>query len=285
MTGFGKAEGHLKNKKISIQVRSLNSKQTDIGIKVPSAFKEKEIEMRNLLSNKLLRGKIELYLSIEDMEGETAYEINEKLFKKYYSQLKTLSKELGESSTELMKIVAGLPEVFKNAEIELSQADWASFFTILGKAIDEHIVFRNKEGEVLQNDLISRIKAISGFLEKVGQYEDERIEIVRERISKNLDDLKSVDANKERFEQEMIYYLEKYDITEEKVRLKMHLNYFQETMEEENSQGKKLGFIAQEIGREINTMGAKANHSAIQVLVVQMKDELEKIKEQILNIL
>lgn len=285
MTGYGKAEGQLENKKISIQIRSLNSKQTDISIKVPSVFREKEIEIRNILSNSLVRGKIELFLSFEDMEEVLSYEINEKLFRKYYTKLRDLSYDLGDNATDLMQIVAGMPEVFKTNDTELSSTDWEKLMETLQKAIKEQINFREKEGWVLQQDLQERLDSISLYLSEVSQYESERIETVRERLLKNLEELKNVDANKERLEQEMIYYMEKYDITEEKVRLQMHLNYFGETMQEHNSQGKKLGFIAQEIGREINTMGAKANHSQIQKLVVQMKDELEKIKEQVLNIL
>lgn len=284
MTGFGKAEGNLANCKLSIQIKSLNSKQADINLKIPSLFKEKEIQIRTLLSNKLERGKVELYASTEDLQENSVPILNESLLISYYHQLKRIAKELGEDSTALIPIVTGFPDIFNSKEHSLSESDWTIFFGTLEAAVENLINFRTEEGQSLAIELTKRIENIRSLLAKVNTYESERIQTVKMRISKNLEEIQA-EANKERLEQEMIYYLEKYDITEEKMRLEMHLNYFRTTMKEENSQGKKLGFISQEIGREINTLGAKANHAEIQKVVVQMKDELEKIKEQILNIL
>lgn len=284
MTGFGKAEGQLENCKINVQLRSLNSKQADINVKVPSIFKEREIQMRTLLSNKLERGKIELYVSLEESPGEISNEINEELFKHYYHQLKNIANQLGQNEQYLLSTIAGFPDIFTTREQNLNDEDWDKYFGVLELAIDDLVSFRKEEGNNLHKELDQRRKNILALLDEVKTFEKERVETVKERISKNLEELKA-EANGERLEQEMIYYLEKYDITEEKVRLKMHLDYFQETMAEDFPQGKKLGFISQEIGREINTLGAKANHAKIQKIVVQMKDELEKIKEQILNIL
>lgn len=284
MTGFGKAEGKLRNSKVTIQIKSLNSKQADINLKIPSIFKEREIQMRTLLSNKLERGKIELYASIEESPGEISNSINAELFKSYYFQLKEIAYELGQSEEYLIPTVAGFPDILSSKEESLSESDWNQYFITLEMAIDNLIGFRTEEGNSLAKELDQRRQNILDLLKKIDVFEKDRIETIKTRINKQLEELKS-EVNLERLEQEMIYYLEKYDITEEKVRLEMHLNYFRETMMEDGNQGKKLGFISQEIGREINTLGAKANHAEIQKIVVQMKDELEKIKEQTLNIL
>ena len=284
MTGFGKSEANMEIAKISIQVKSLNSKQADINLKIPSLLKEREIQMRNLLSNKLERGKIEVYAAFENQSNEASTVLNADLFKKYHEQLKGISKELGENADSLIPVVAGFPDLFVSKIQAVTEEDWKIFFTALEDAANDLETYRKEEGGSLQTELQERIQIIGKLLKEVDTYEKERSETVKERIFKSLEELKS-EMNMDRLEQEMIYYLEKYDITEEKVRLKMHLEYFQETMNENSSQGKKLGFISQEIGREINTLGAKANHAEIQKIVVQMKDELEKIKEQILNIL
>lgn len=286
MTGFGKAEGQLASKKVSIQLKSLNSKQADVSVKVPSSFKEKELAYRKIIADELKRGKIEMYLSYESAETESSYKIDKTVFKSYYSQLLELENQLHIKSEELFSSILKLPEVVKSNEEELASAEWKKVETILIEAINDLIKFRLDEGKSLENDLKSHINSIESLLEQALKYEHERTEIVRNRLSSNLEDSAQKEKiNEDRFEQEMIYYMEKYDISEEKVRLKAHCDYFKKTMLEKEGQGKKLGFISQEIGREINTLGSKANHSEMQKLVVQMKDQLEKIKEQVLNVL
>lgn len=286
MTGFGKAEGQLASKKVSIQLKSLNSKQADVSVKVPSSFKEKELAYRKIIADELKRGKIEMYLSYEEAETESTYKIDKTVFKSYYSQLLELENQLHIKSGELFSSILKLPEVVKSNEEELASAEWKKVETILIEAINDLIKFRLDEGKSLENDLKSHINSIESLLEQALKYENERTEIVRNRLISNLEDSAQKEKiNEDRFEQEMIYYMEKYDISEEKVRLKAHCDYFKKTMLEKEGQGKKLGFISQEIGREINTLGSKANHSEMQKLVVQMKDQLEKIKEQVLNVL
>ena len=284
MTGFGKAEGQVSDKKITIQLKSLNSKQFDLIAKLPNGFKEKEIDFRKKISASLERGKIELLLNYESI-GKNDYRINEKVFTGYYQQLKSLSKKLNEDTDELVAAVSRFPEVIESIEEDLSEEAWNKIDKILEDAIDQLIDFRRTEGKSLEKDLCGRINAILSLLDKIPSYERERIDIVKERLLKNLEDAGQKDNyNKERFEQELVYYLEKFDISEEKVRLASHCEYFLQCLKNEKSQGKKLGFISQEIGREINTLGSKSNHLEMQKLVVQMKDELEKIKEQVLNV-
>lgn len=286
MTGFGKAEGQLSSKKISIQLKSLNSKQADVSVKVPSSFKEKELSYRKILADELKRGKIEMYLSYEAAETESSYKIDKTLFKSFYSQLADLESQLHVKSGELFSSILKLPEVVKSNDEELAAEEWKKVETILIEAINNLIKFRLDEGKSLENDLSSHIISIESLLQEALKYESERTEIVRTRLTSNLEDISQKEKiNEDRFEQEMIYYMEKYDISEEKVRLKAHCDYFKKIMLEEEGQGKKLGFISQEIGREINTLGSKANHAEMQKLVVQMKDQLEKIKEQVLNVL
>ena len=286
MTGFGKAEGQLDSKKVTIQLKSLNSKQTDVTVKVPSSFKEKELSYRKILAEKLSRGKVEMYLSYEAAESAASYSIDQKLFKSYFSQLTELENNLKTNSGDLFASILRLPDVIKNNEEELEADEWKKVEEILNEAIKNLIDFRLEEGKSLEDDLSNQISAIDELLQEALKYDAERTEIVRERLRSNLADLENKEkVNEDRFEQEMIYYLEKYDISEEKVRLKTHCDYFKKTMAEDTGQGKKLGFISQEIGREINTLGSKANHAEMQKLVVQMKDHLEKIKEQVLNVL
>lgn len=285
MTGFGKAEGIVGGKKISVQLKSLNSKQADISIKLPNGFKEKELSYRKLLSDLIGRGKTELYFSYENQAESGAYKINAQVYKNYYQQLKQIHEELGENLSDLVSSISRLPDVIVNEEEELSDEEWRQVEQIIQAATESLIEFRKAEGKSLYNDLKSHIDNILSLLEKALAYEGERIEIVKERLNKNLEDAGQKERiDQDRFEQEMIYYLEKYDISEEKVRLRTHCNYFIESMDASAGQGKKLGFICQEIGREINTLGSKANHAEMQQLVVQMKDELEKIKEQVLNV-
>jgi len=287
MTGFGKAVGNVGNKKITIEVRSLNSKQLDASVKLPGLYKEKELAVRKLLSSKLERGKVDLSLYYETLEEERSYTINKETVKMYYEDLKEISGVIGGSSEpEYLSVLMKMPDVFKTERMEFDEAEWEKIWELLNQAVDQLNQFRQDEGETLKKDLSDRVVSIKSLLDQLGNYEEERIATVRERIQKNLEEIaqkEKIDQN--RFEQELIYYIEKLDVSEEKVRLAGHCEYFVKTMNEPNSQGKKLGFISQEMGREINTTGSKANHAEIQKLVVQMKDELEKIKEQVLNTL
>lgn len=286
MTGFGKSEGQVAGQKISVQLKSLNSKQTDINIKVPNSFKEKELIFRQIISEKLGRGKVEMYLSYENSNESGQSKIDEKTFLKYYRQLKSVHTEMGEKMENISATICQLPNVLITEEEEnFNETEWKQVDTIVRQAVDSLIDFRLSEGQHLFADLSSHIQNIESLLQEALSFEKERIDIVKERLQKNLEDISQKEKmDQNRFEQEMIYYLEKYDISEEKVRLSTHCNYFVETMKESAGQGKKLGFIGQEIGREINTLGSKANHAGMQKVVVQMKDELEKIKEQVLNV-
>lgn len=288
MTGFGKATLELKNKKISIEIKSLNSKQLDINTRMPNLYKEKDLVIRNEIKSKLERGKVELSIFIESVGTDKETKINKPIVEGYYKQLNELAQDLGIDIDKepLLQTIVKLPDALKVEYQELDEEEWNLIFEGFKTALAEIINFRSQEGKALQNDIFARIKNIENLLVEVPQYENERIETVRTRINDNLKDfVEKQNVDKNRFEQEMIYYLEKLDITEEKVRLANHCKYFIETSNAGNSEGKKLGFIAQEIGREINTLGSKANHSNIQKIVIDMKDELEKIKEQLLNVL
>ena len=287
MTGYGKAECLLPDKKITIEIRTLNSKQLDVNMRIPSHYKEKELEMRQLIAARVERGKVECSLFFELAEHAQNGKINESVVKQYYEQLYRISGELGlEASLELLSTVMRLPDTIHNEKSELEEKEWKSVKLGLEEALGQVVDFREREGSSLEEDLKLRVSSISEKLLGIEKYETERIGRIKERISTNLGEILPQDAfDENRFEQEMIYYIEKLDISEEKVRLRNHCDYFLETMAKEKSEGKKLGFISQEMGREINTLGSKANHSDIQHLVVEMKDELEKIKEQILNVL
>ena len=286
MTGFGKSATSINQKKISIEIRSLNSKQADISIRIPAVYKEKELELRAKINQYLERGKIEFNLYVEQTTATPNYQINESLFKNYYNELKSLADELGEQS-DLIKIVAGMPDVFQKEEKQaLDESEWQTIVELTTKALQDIDAYRTDEGNTLQKEMELRINNIQQLLKKVELYEKERVITVRERITAHLEEI--VNGNqidKDRLEQELVFYIEKFDVSEEKQRLQSHLDYFMDTMNDKDSQGKKLGFISQEMGREINTLGSKANHSELQKIVVEMKDELEKIKEQILNIL
>ncbi|MBL1232354.1 MAG: YicC family protein [Flavobacteriales bacterium] len=286
MTGFGKSATSINQKKISIEIRSLNSKQADISVRIPAVYKEKELELRAKINQHLERGKIEFNLYVEQTTATPNYQINESLFKNYYNELKRLSDELGEQS-DLIKIVAGMPDVFQKEEKQaLDESEWETIVELTTKALQDIDAYRTDEGNTLQKEMELRINNIQQLLKKVELYEKERVITVRERITAHLEEI--VNGNqidKDRLEQELVFYIEKFDVSEEKQRLQSHLDYFMDTMNDKDSQGKKLGFISQEMGREINTLGSKANHSELQKIVVEMKDELEKIKEQILNIL
>lgn len=288
MTGFGKAVNQFENKKITVEIKSLNSKQADIIAKIPTLYKEKEMELRNMLTKALNRGKIELSVWINQNEAEKNLQLNKSVIKNYYEQLTELAESLNRNvdKEQILDIIMQFPDVMKTEIKELDKNEWLIIKQTVVNALSEIEKFRAQEGKVLESDFGQRIKQIESLLLQIEPFAESRIEKVKERIKQNFkENLKEVDADNNRFEQELIYYLEKLDITEEKVRLAHHCNYFIETMNEKESQGKKLGFIAQEIGREINTIGSKANHSDIQKIVVQMKDELEKIKEQVLNVL
>ncbi len=288
MTGFGKAIKDIENKKITVEIRTLNSKQADITAKIPALYREKEMELRNLLTQSLKRGKIELNFWIEENENTGSVVLNKAVISNYYTQLQETATYLNRNieKENILEIIMRMPEVLKTEVKELDEKEWAQILKTVDEALIEIKKFRNQEGKVLQDDFEKRIATIERLLLNIEPFEKERIEKVKERIKQHFqDNLKDIETDKNRFEQELIYYLEKFDITEEKVRLKNHCSYFIQTMNENESQGKKLGFISQEIGREINTIGSKANHSEVQKIVVQMKDELEKIKEQVLNVL
>ncbi|MFD0761739.1 YicC/YloC family endoribonuclease [Lutibacter aestuarii] len=281
MTGYGKTVLQLSTKKITVELKSLNSKNLDLNVRIPSYYREKELDIRKKLASLLVRGKIDFSIYIEDNGGELSSKINEKVVKEYMNQLKSI---VDSSEVELLKMAVRLPDSLKTEREELDEEEWLQ----INKAIDETAVkintYRFDEGKALHQDFELRISNIENLLEKVIELDPQRMEQVKEKLSKAIAELETkVDQN--RFEQELIYYIEKLDITEEKVRLKNHLDYFRKELKSEISNGKKLGFITQEIGREINTIGSKSNFAGMQKVVVQMKDELEKIKEQNLNVL
>jgi len=286
MTGFGKSSFSVGNKTINIEIRSLNSKQLDTNIKLPHLYKEKESEVRRMLSEQLVRGKIELYFSFELLKGESSNVINANVVNAYLQQLsEVLDKTNLQVNEQILSSVLQMPQVLSAEKEVLSEEEWKTILPYLGKAIEQLIDFRSQEGEVLSNDLKERIRLIEQLLQEVNIPEKQRIERTKERIRKSLTEAIEQDKiDENRFEQELIYYLEKFDITEEKIRLATHCKYFVETLEKGGAVGKKLNFISQEIGREINTLGSKANDAALQKIVIQMKDELEKIKEQSFNI-
>jgi len=286
MTGFGKAIGTRNNISYNVELKSLNSKQTDIYIRIPNVFKSKELELRTVLSNALSRGKIEMSLNLSGPVLESNQSINIELAKHYHQQLTALGNELGEKHENLLQTVLKMPEVMVNKAPELDPDEWGFIMDLVQEAIVTHSEFRSVEGQSLEDDFKKRIDQITFLLVDVESYEDVRVESVRERLNKGVEELaKAEHLDKNRHEQEIIYYIEKLDINEEKVRLNAHLKYFVETMNQGGTAGKKLGFITQEMGREINTLGSKAYHQDIQKIVVEMKDELEKIKEQVLNVL
>ena len=286
MTGYGKAEGIIGNKKITIQLKSLNSKQADVSVKVPSLFKDQELVFRKEIAKDLQRGKIEMYLSYEANEKDNSYEIDEEVFQRYYNQLSLLNGKFKMDNANLTATILKMPEILKSREESANENDNVALLDLLHESLSEINTFRADEGKTLEDDLTEHINEIESLLTEALKYEGERTETVRTRILSNLEEYKQKDkVDMDRFEQEMIFYMEKYDISEEKVRLKAHCDYFKKTMTEKVGQGKKLGFISQEIGREVNTLGSKSNHAQMQKLVVQMKDQLEKIKEQVLNVL
>lgn len=284
MTGFGKAFVENESKKYIVEVKSLNSKSFDLRMHLPSVFKEKEMMLRKLVAQSLHRGKVDFNLNIEDYTGQVSSHIDEVTFKKYHTILSNLGKELNEES-DYFSLALNMPNVLKNSQEELGKDEWETVLKVTEEACKELNTFRETEGKRLASDLIAHVNNISKLQNEIKKYDKERIDSVRERIQSSLDLLNIKEMDNDRFEQEMIFYAEKFDINEEMVRLQSHCTYFHETIDKDNVQGKKLGFITQEMGREINTIGSKANHSDIQKIVVKMKDELGKIKEQNLNIL
>lgn len=287
MTGFGKSEFELANKKVTLEIKALNSKQLDINTRVPALYREKDIEIRKLISEYLVRGKVELALYIENLGEESNAVINAPIVKAYYTQLSQVQKELGIPVSEnIMQSILRLPDSVKINYEELDESEWLIIRKNLVDTLNHVINFRIQEGNALLEDVKQNIQNILDLLSEVEPHEGQRIENIKSKITDSLNELQlNGNFDKNRFEQELIYYLEKLDINEEKVRLVNHCNYFNETLTQKDAAGKKLGFIAQEIGREINTLGSKANESNIQKIVVQMKDNLERIKEQILNVL
>ena len=282
MTGFGKASLQLPTKKITVEIKSLNSKGLDLNTRMPSVFREMELGLRNQLSQKLERGKIDFSLYVEITGEETSSKINVPIIRGYINQMKAVIPNADE--TELMKMAVRMPDALKTERDEIDENQWKEIQTVIDQSLENMMQFRRDEGVALEKEFLHRIANIMTLMNKAVAYDAERIETVKTRLKTALDELEAnVDQN--RFEQELIFYLEKYDITEEKVRLENHLNYFIETLAGTEANGRKLGFITQEMGREINTMGSKSNHSEMQKLVVMMKDELEKIKEQVLNVL
>lgn len=283
MTGFGKAELVLDEKKINVEIRSLNSKQADINTRISSVYREKELEVRKLLTKELQRGKIDFALYAENISSSSNVQVNSELIESYQSQLKELS--FINDNSDFLSVVMRMPDVLINEKPVLDENEWKDISLTIKDAISKFKEFRNQEGAAMGEELANRVNAIKNELVKVEDFEEERILKVKDRLKENLDKLEDSNVDQNRFEQEIIYYLEKFDVTEEKVRLANHCDYFLQTMELAEGQGKKLGFICQEMGREINTLGSKANHQEIQKIVVDMKDNLEKIKEQVLNVL
>ena len=282
MTGFGKATLQLPTKKITVEIKSLNSKGLDLNTRMPSVFREMELGLRNQLSQRLERGKIDFSLYIEVTGEETTSKINVPIVRGYINQMKAVIPNADE--TELMKMAVRMPDALKTERDEIDENEWNEIQKVINEALENMTQFRKDEGSSLEKEFQLRIGNINKLMDEAVSYDAERVETVKTRLRTALDELKeNVDEN--RFEQELIFYLEKYDITEEKVRLGNHLNYFLETVNGTEANGRKLGFITQEMGREINTMGSKSNHTEMQKLVVMMKDELEKIKEQVLNVL
>ncbi|NJX16778.1 YicC/YloC family endoribonuclease [Tamlana crocina] len=281
MTGYGKSVLQLPTKKITIELKSLNSKNLDLNARMPSVYREKELTIRKKLANKLVRGKIDFSIYVEATAEDTSSQINTPAVKQYMAQLKEV---VDANELDLLKMAIRFPDALNTVREEIDENEWQAIETAVDNATEDLINHRLNEGKVLEQDFNERVIAIDSILEQVIAMDPERVKGVRERLLKGVEELKEkYDEN--RFEQELVYYIEKFDITEEKVRLKNHLNYFTESINSKDSNGKKLGFISQEMGREINTIGSKSNYAPMQQLVVQMKDELEKIKEQLLNVL
>ncbi len=286
MTGYGKAECEVQSKKITVEIKSLNSKQLDLNIKIPSIYKEKEFEIRNELSRELVRGKVDFYISTDTAVEETSVSVNTKVLRSYYQQIAETAKELNLTlPDDILTSLLRLPDALKSEKQEITDEEWNAILSNTKSAIVLLNQFRIQEGNALEKDILDRINLITSLATDLEPFETQRIEKLKMRIKQSLAELGIEKVDQNRFEQELIYYIEKLDITEEKVRLANHCSYFLETIADVESSGKKLAFIVQEIGREINTIGSKANDADMQKIVIRMKDELEKIKEQINNVL
>ena len=281
MTGFGRAETVYEGTKITVDIKSLNSKNFDLNVKTPLRYKEKEFEIRKLLNDKILRGKVDCYINCESLEDSNDVKINQDIVKNYMDQLRAVASDAPEF--EYLKMAVRMPDVLSTKNSDLDENEWKSLLAVVQDSVSKFIEFRQTEGNNLAEEIEKIVQNIENNLNKVGQYEEERIQPIKDRYQTALKNFENVDET--RYYQEMVYFVEKLDISEEKVRLSQHIKYYLEVMRNEDFNGKKLGFIAQEMGREINTLGSKANHSEIQKLVVEMKDDLEKIKEQTLNVL
>ncbi len=286
MTGFGKAQGNYKHTTYTAEVRSVNSKQLDLNLRLNSALRDQEMELRKNLASELIRGKVDISIYAEGVSDDKMLSLNQSLFDHYTEMLKEAAEKHGLDKDSLLSNVLKLPEVLQSERKEKPQEEIDLAIELLFEAVRNFQAFRAAEGNQLRMDLVERLNNIRNLMTQVEQFEGERITTVRQRMMDRFDELKEkVTMDEGRLEQELVYYIEKYDVTEEKVRLTAHLKYFEETMNSDEAAGRKLGFISQEMGREINTLGSKANHAEIQKIVVQMKDELEKIKEQVLNVL
>ena len=296
MTGYGRVEFNLKNKNFTVEIKSLNSKTTDFNLKLPVIYRNKEIILRKILSEKLKRGKVELSIWFEKTQTNTPYEFDKKLILKYYKQLNSIKQDLGlkannlknffcKNNIDLMPIILKMPDVLIKKDEKVEKDEWIEIEKNVHDALDKLITFREDEGNTLYKDISIRINLIKTLITELVRFESQRTEKIKSNIKNKLAALEIQNLDQNRLEQELIYYLEKLDITEEKVRLNAHIDYFLECLDTESPNGKKLTFISQEIGREVNTLGSKSNNSDMQKIVVQMKDELEKVKEQLLNIL
>lgn len=287
MTGFGKATIVACNKKITAEIKSLNSKQMDLQVKVPLLYRELELELRNTVARELGRGKVDVYITSESIDAAGAAQLNIEMLHSYKSQVELLSQQLGlPEPTDWYSTLLRMPDVFKqDLNEEVAQEELDGVREVVNQALKATIDFRKQEGEKLYHFFKEKIDAIQHLLNDISQYETTRTEKIKARLIEQLEQIEQVDYDKNRLEQELIFYIEKLDITEEKTRLQNHLNYFIETLDNAERQGKKLGFITQEMGREINTTGSKSNHAEMQIIVVGMKDHLEQIKEQVLNVL
>lgn len=281
MTGFGRAESVFEGRKLTVEIKSLNSKTFDLNIRVPLRYKEKEFDLRKLLNDNIMRGKVDCYINCETLDDCNDVKINKELVKSYMNELKSLADDAPEF--EYLKMAVRMPEAISSRPEELQEEEWKHLSKLVEETLVKFSEFRQTEGKILEDELTRNIENIKNNLAQVEPYEEERLTSVKERYQTTLKEFENLDET--RFYQEMAYYTEKLDVSEEKVRLSQHLNYYLDVMNNETFNGKKLGFIAQEMGREINTLGSKANHSQIQKLVVMMKDDLEKIKEQTLNVL
>lgn len=281
MTGFGRAETVYQGTKITVDIKSLNSKNFDLNVKVPLRYKEKEFDIRKLLNDKILRGKVDCYISCESLEDSNEVTINQDIVKNYIEQLRSVASDAPEF--EYLKMAVRMPDVLSTKNSDLEEDEWKALLEVVQESVARFIEFRQTEGNQLAEEIEKIVQNIEYNLSQVAQYEEERIQPIKDRYQTALKNFENVDET--RYYQEMVYFVEKLDISEEKVRLSQHIKYYLEVMKNEDFNGKKLGFIAQEMGREINTLGSKANHSEIQKLVVEMKDDLEKIKEQTLNVL